>query len=274
MAADPSVGDTIASLGTPSIQRAPSGGTSTNFVPERELARGGMGRVVIAKDRRLDRTVALKLLARDSPGLRARFEREAAITAQLAHPAIVPIYETGELGDGEPFYAMKLVEGTPLDATIANAGTLRDRLALLPRAMAVCEALAYAHSKHVIHRDLKPANVLVGSFGETVVIDWGLAKDLTQPSTRESVSLVPIVGNSDVTIDGEVVGTPSYMPPEQASGGIVDERADVYALGALLYHVVAGRPPYRGRNAGEILAAVEAGPPAPIAELEPDVPDD
>jgi WD40 repeat protein len=265
------VGDTIAAPGRDSAQPLPA--RTTNFVPERELARGGMGRVVIAKDRRLDRTVALKLLQRDSPGLRARFEREAAITARLAHPAIVPIYEAGELGNGEPFYAMKLVEGTPLDATIEAAGELRERLALLPRAMAVCEALAYAHSRRVIHRDLKPANVLVGAYGETVVIDWGIAKDLTQ---RESmISIEPSsVATADMTVDGEVVGTPSYMPPEQATGGTVDERADVYALGALLYHIVAGRPPYRGRTAGEILAAVEAAPPKPIADVEPDVPDD
>ena len=269
---DPTIGDTIAAPGRASSMPA----HTTNFVPERELARGGMGRVVIAKDRRLDRTVALKLLARDSPGLRARFEREAAITARLAHPAIVPIYEAGELGDGEPFYAMKLVEGTPLDATIAAAGELRERLALLPRAMAVCEALAYAHSRRVIHRDLKPANVLVGAYGETVVIDWGIAKDLLQRDSLATFSSgePSSVNTADMTVDGEVVGTPSYMPPEQAAGGTVDERADVYALGALLYHIVAGRPPYRGRTAGEILAAVEAGPPKPIVEVEPDVPDD
>src|SRR6185503_2204106 len=161
--------------------------------------------VVVAKDRRLDRTVALKLLQRDSPMFRARFEREAAITARLAHPAIVPIYEAGTLADGAPFYAMKLVEGTPFDATIDKATDLHARLALLPRAMAVCEALAYAHSHRVIHRDLKPANVLVGSFGETVVIDWGLAKDLSQPSTRESVPLAPRADSAgDLTIDGDV----------------------------------------------------------------------
>jgi len=274
LAANVTVDDTLAAstLGDTTAASAPR---SANFVPERELARGGMGRVVIARDQRLDRTVALKLLQRDSPMFRARFEREAAITARLAHPAIVPIYEAGVLSDGEPFYAMKLVEGTPLDATIEKAADLHARLALLPRAMAVCEALAYAHSHRVIHRDLKPANVLVGSFGETVVIDWGLAKDLSQPSTRESFLLAPRADSaSDLTIDGDVVGTPSYMPPEQASGGSVDERADVYALGALLYHVVAGRPPYRGRTAGEILAAVEVGPPTPIAEVEPGVPDD
>ena len=278
LASDASVDETLAAgtlADSPGGKAGRSTPGSSNFVPERELARGGMGRVVIAKDQRLDRTVALKLLQRDSPMFRARFEREAAITARLAHPAIVPIYEAGVLRDGEPFYAMKLVDGTPLDKTIEKAADLHARLALLPRAMAVCEALAYAHSHRVIHRDLKPANVLVGSYGETVVIDWGLAKDLSQPSTRESFLLAPRADSaSDLTIDGDVVGTPSYMPPEQASGGTVDERADVYALGALLYHVVAGRPPYRGRTAGEILAAVEVGPPAPIAEVEPGVPHD
>ena len=272
--ADQTIGETISAPPRPSatVVRRPST-PSLHFVRGRELARGGMGRVVVAEDQKLGRTVALKLLHHDSPALRARFEREAAITARLAHPAIVPIYEAGELDNGEPFYAMKLVEGTPLDATIQRATTLAARLALLPSAMAVCEALAYAHSRRIIHRDLKPANVLVGTFGETVVIDWGLAKDL-DAAGGDVVTPSQIEGNSDVTIDGEVMGTPSYMPPEQATGGVVDERADVYALGALLYHVVAGRPPYRGRTAGEILDAVEKGPPPPLVEIEPDVPDD
>ena len=278
-------GDTVAAPAAARVGGlawSPGSHSATHFIRGRELARGGMGRVVVADDRHLERTVALKLLQRVSPGLRARFEREANITARLAHPAIVPIYDAGELEDGEPFYAMKLVEGMPLDEAIAKAQGLPARLALLASGMAVCEALAYAHSKHIIHRDLKPANVLVGKFGETVVIDWGLAKDLrataVDPVAARSPSDATLPDDAghpgDATVEGQVMGTPSYMPPEQATGVGVDERADVYALGALLYHVVAGRPPYLGRTAGEILAALEAGPPPALATVEPAVPDD
>ena len=271
--AERTVADTLAPVTTELAVPRPAS-DAPHFIRGKELARGGMGRIVLAEDTKLSRTVALKLLQSQNPMLRVRFDREAQITAKLAHPAIVPIYEAGVLDHGEPFYAMKLVEGTPLDQTITNATTLSDRLGLLASALAVCEALAYAHSKRIIHRDLKPANVLVGKFGETVVIDWGLAKDLDgDPEIREP-SHVALIGDAELTVEGSVMGTPSYMPPEQARGDLVDERADVYALGALLYHVIAGRPPYRGSNAGEVLAAVEAGPPPAIGELEHDVPDD
>jgi len=276
---DPTVEDTLASaaVAAPAATALGDERPLTHFVRGRELARGGIGRVVVARDGRLGRTVALKLLQRQTPALRARFEREATITARLAHPAIVPIYEAGVLPDGEPFYAMKLVDGVPLDDTIARAADLRARLALLRSALAVCEALAYAHDQRIIHRDLKPANVLVGKFGETVVIDWGLAKDLDARDIDPAAASRESRESSfdrEVTLDGEVMGTPSYMPPEQARGDNVDARADVYSLGALLYHVVAGKPPYRGRTAAEVLAAVEAGPPPPIREVVAEVPDD
>jgi eukaryotic-like serine/threonine-protein kinase len=240
-----------------------------------ELARGGMGRIVKARDRRLGRRVAIKQLLHDDPDALLRFEREVRITARLEHPSIVAVHEAGRWPSGEPFYAMKLIAGRPLDRCIGAAATLRDRLALLGNVTAAVNALAYAHSERVIHRDLKPANVLVGDYGETVVIDWGLAKDLSARDGGDLPSLPPRdTSSGGETIAGAVIGTPSYMPPEQAAGEPVDERADVYSLGALLYHVLAGVPPYVARTASEVLALVLAGPPKPIADREPDAPAD
>ena len=138
---------------------------------DRELAVGGMGRIFTARDRRLGRPVAVKEVLVQAEAFVARFEREAKLTARLQHPGIVTIYEAGRWPSGEQFYAMRLVSGRPLENVIAETATLQERLALLPRVLAIAEALAYAHAERIIHRDLKPANVLVGDFGETVVID-------------------------------------------------------------------------------------------------------
>jgi len=250
-----------------------------NYQIIRELARGGMGRILEAIDLRLDRPIALKEVLHGDDGARARFDREVRITARLQHPAIVHVTEAGQWPDGQPFFAMKLIRGKPLDARIAETATLSERLALIPAVIAVTDALAYAHSKSVIHRDLKPANVLVGDFGETVVIDWGIAKDLTD--TEAIVSLDPdrpstrtLSGSGAETVEGSVMGTPSYMPPEQANGDRVDARADVYALGAMLYQVLAGVPPFVGRTTAEVLAKVIDGSPEPLATLVPDAPVD
>ena len=286
---------------------------------EGELARGGMGRIVIARDRRLDRQVALKLLRDDSATLRGRFEREVRITAKLQHPAIVPVYEAGRLGE-EPFYAMKLVSGRPFDQVIAAEVELEGRLALLPSVIALAEALAFAHDRGIVHRDVKPQNVLIGRFGETVLIDWGLAKDLGEAEAEAEVVTTPRVaaeasnlaetlpatlpgrpidagsgsggsgekpprsgpgsgsgrsgGNSSLTVAGDVMGTPAYMPPEQARGAEVDERADVYAVGAVLYHVLAGVPPYLGANSWDVVEQVQLGPPRPLEELASATPAD
>jgi WD40 repeat protein len=228
-----------------------------------ELARGGLGRIIEATDRRLRRVVALKELRRHSPEAAARFVREAMVTARLQHPGIVPIYEAGRWSDGEPFYAMKLVSGTSLAEAIAQRPTLDERLALIPRAIAIAETIAYAHSQRVIHRDLKPHNVMCGEFGETIVIDWGLAKDLAAPDEPELKGEPSDSGSgsgSGQTVAGTVMGTPAYMPPEQARGEPVDERADVYALGALLYHLLAGTAPYPSSADRSVLA----GPPPPL----------
>jgi serine/threonine protein kinase len=241
-----------------------------------ELARGGMGRVWRARDRRLGRQVAIKELLDGNGNARARFEREVRITARLQHPAIVNLLEAGTWPDGEPFIAMKLVAGEPLDRVIAGRQGLVDRLALLPNVIAVVDALAYAHGQQVIHRDLKPANVLVGAFGETVVIDWGLAKDLAEPEPI-GAAVGPYrtpPGSAEGTLSGTVIGTPGYMPVEQARGGSVDARADVYALGAMLYHLLSGQPPYRGSSAAAVVEAVIKGPPPPLERLVSGAPRD
>ncbi len=238
----------------------------------RELARGGMGRILEVRDRRLGRNVAIKeVLVADEAGL-ARFEREVAITARLQHPAIVHVHEAGRWPDGKPFYVMKLIRGKPLDARIAKAKSLAERLELLSAVITVVDALAYAHSQQVIHRDLKPANVLVGDFGETIVIDWGIAKAIGD--AYDPVSLQPDRAQQTETIAGSVIGTPSYMPPEQAAGERVDARADVYSLGALLYQVLAGTPPFVGRTTAEVLTKVLYGQPPKLAEIDPDIPAD
>jgi tetratricopeptide (TPR) repeat protein len=240
-----------------------------HYVGSRELSRGGMGRIRVATDSRLGRVVAIKEML---PGQfdQRRFVREARITARLQHPSIVKVHEAGTWPDGEPFYVMPFVQGRSLDKVISEAKTLEARLALLPHLLAVADAISSAHAEHIIHRDLKPANVLVGHFGETVVIDWGLAKDLAAPPEPESLDgVAPLT--SDKTAHGTIVGTPAYMPPEQARGLPVDERADVYALGAMLDHVLAGKPAYSSQ-ASEALRALEAGPPPPLRAREPRAP--
>jgi hypothetical protein len=242
------------------------------FSARSELASGGMGRITRAFDRRLGREVAVKeVLDHD---LRARFEREVRITARLQHPAIVPIYEAGAFPDGTSFYAMRLVSGRTLQEAVTAATTLPERLALLPHVRAVTDAVAYAHARGVIHRDLKPGNVLVGDFGETVVIDWGLAKESAEDDgpARGAPSLAP-----ELTLHGTVIGTPCFMSPEQAAGEPAGATDDVYALGAILYTVLAGVPPYldvKGRDSTAVVAATIDGPPTSIDELASEAPAD
>jgi WD40 repeat protein len=249
---------------------------ASRYAIEGEIGQGGIGRVLVAKDTRLDRRVALKEPLRSGGARSDRFVREALLTARLEHPSIVPLYDAGRWPTGRPFYAMKLVSGRPLSDILAERATqgLDARLLLLPSVLAVAEAMAYAHSKRIIHRDLKPANVLIGAFGETVVIDWGLAKELDDEGAASSPGAPEEVepGFAPLTALGSVVGTPAYMPPEQASGAPVDERADVYALGAVLYHVIAGRPPYEGEASQAVVERVLAGPPPPLASHEPRAP--
>jgi WD40 repeat protein len=230
-----------------------------------------MGRILVADDSRLGRRVALKELISKDKGLQRRFAREVRITARLQHPGIVPVYEAGHWPDGEPFYAMKLVSGTSLEKVVETKPELEERLRLLPNLVHLAEAIAYAHANGVIHRDLKPANVLVGEYGETVVVDWGLAKEVGDPDEVSPVSMPP--AQMGMTVHGAIVGTPAYMPPEQARGEAVGARADVYSLGALIWHVLVGRPPYLGK-VDEILTAVRTRPPPSLRDAAPDVPEE
>ncbi len=208
---------------------------------------GGLGRVVVAHDRELDRPVAIKELLRRTPAAVERFRREAMITAKLQHPGIVPIHDAGRWPNGAPFYAMKLIEGEDLAHLLDQAPTLAARLALLPKVIAVCEAIGYAHAQRIIHRDLKPGNVVIGEHGEAMVVDWGLAKALDDDdASADDGDHDAYRGDADgaLTQAGDVLGTPAYMAPEQARAEPVDARADVYALGAILYHLLAGHAPY------------------------------
>jgi WD40 repeat protein/serine/threonine protein kinase len=279
--------------------------TSLRREPERyqledEVARGGLGRIIRAQDRRLHRSVALKELLRSESLTEERFLREALLTAKLEHPSIVPIHDLGLTAEGKPYYAMKLIDGKSFDKIIEEKTSLEARLSLLPHVIDACQALAYAHSKRIIHRDLKPQNILVGSFGETVVVDWGLAKEivesgkLTVDSAQKEKSNLPLStplrlplplstihsqlstppSPTELTQEGAIMGTPAYMPPEQAKGEIVDERADVYSLGTILYHVLTGEPPYTGRNSKSILLNLLRQAPTPLEERQPLVPKD
>lgn len=259
-----------------------------------EKGRGGIGRVLIAFDEQMGREIALKELIcphETPPGViepedgasrsaALRFLREARVTGQLEHPGIVPVYEIGRKPDGAPYYTMRLVRGETLSDAIRSAKTLRDRLRLLPHFRDICNAVAYAHSRGVVHRDIKPDNIMIGQFGETVVLDWGLAKvrGLSDDRADEMAQGISALHEKPVrrTLTGRAFGTPTYMPPEQARGLVaeVDERSDIYALGAVLYEMLAGTPPFDGRTATEVIAKVLSEKPIPIASLEREAPPD
>ena len=270
---------------------------------QREHARGGMGRILLARDNVVGREVALKELlpqkdgsrpseTEGSRGITERFLREAKITGQLEHPNIVPVYEIGKHEDESLYYTMKFVRGETLarklariarDPALDRKQKLSERLKLLQAFIDVCNAVAYAHSRSVIHRDLKPDNVMVGEYGETVVLDWGLArvkgqedtaaKELMASTKHMSKSLVS-ADTGSLTQSGSVVGTPAYMPPEQARGDLdsVDEQSDVYALGAVLYELLTGRPPFDGPVPGLIIQQVLHGVPLRVGAVVPEVP--
>ncbi len=241
---------------------------------------GGLGQVWLARDTAVGRDVALKTIRpdrADDADIRARFVREARVTGQLEHPSIVPLYDLAG-GDSDPFYVMRFVSGRTLDE--AAAGYHRQRAAgkanrldlttLLDAFVAVCQAVAFAHSRNVLHRDLKGQNIILGEFGEVFLLDWGLAKRVGEPD--DPVGSVSEDDSGDMTVPGAVIGTPAYMAPEVAAGGPATKAADVYGLGTILYVLLTGRPPYAGATASEVLSKVTTTDPVPVRTLNPAAP--
>ncbi|MGE0711982.1 MAG: serine/threonine-protein kinase [Planctomycetota bacterium] len=231
-----------------------------DFEVERELGRGGMGVVYLARSPRLSEPVALKVL---QPGADAqdvkRFQQEARAVARLRHPGIVRVLEHDKTRDGKWYMAMELVDGEPLDRVLARDGPLTP-----PRgaamALELVKALEFAHESKVLHRDIKPANILLQRDGRVRLTDFGLAK---------------VLGTESLTRTGDVIGTPVYMSPEQARAqrDRIDERTDIYQLGATFYHLLTGRRPFDGKGIGEVLVMIVREPPRRPSTYRPEIPD-
>ncbi len=270
-------------------QAAPGG---TRFRKLRPHARGGLGEVFVALDDELHREVALKEIQdrhADSPTSRARFLLEAEVTGGLEHPGIVPVYGLGQYEDGRPYYAMRFIRGDSLKEAIdrfhAADGKKRDpgerSLAfrrLLRCFIDVCNAVDYAHSRGVLHRDLKPANVMLGNHGETLVVDWGLAKPLGRSEERcgaeETLLQASSASGPVETLAGTAIGTPQFMSPEQAAGQLEElgPASDVYSLGATLYYLLTGQAPCSGGDVAEVLQRVQQGNFPPPRQVKRTVP--
>ncbi len=269
-----------------------SGETRTRYTRTQFHARGGVGQVWLARDGELGREVALKELRPEqgtSPEAWSRFVDEARITGQLEHPGIVPVYELSvRPEEGDPFYTMRFIRGKTLNRAVRDyhekknlgqSGPL-DLASLLTAFVSLCNTVGYAHSRGVIHRDLKGQNVVLGDFGEVMLLDWGIAKLVGQAGPTEggvsTPGMLALHGNDGsaraATIQGQVFGTPFYMAPEQAEGrtGAIDARTDVYGLGAILYEILAGKAPYQGHDTGEVLRKVSEEPPVSPRLVNPE----
>lgn len=242
------------------------------------LGQGGVGRVFLAIEQNLERDVAIKelipeKLATNRDKKIARFVREAKLAGQLQHPGIIPIYSLSQKSDGAYYYVMKYVHGRTLHGAIKDCGgdteemSFRRRMTLLDKLIAVCDAMGYAHSKGVVHRDLKPSNVVLGEFGETVILDWGLAKHLDEEEPPDEQTLsgdAELDADAKLTRQGAILGTPAYLAPEQVDSewGPVDARSDVYTLGVILFMLLTGHRPYIG-SAKDVMGTVVSELPSP-----------
>jgi serine/threonine protein kinase len=298
------VGETIALPGTDAPDPGVAGAATVGerFRPIRPHARGGIGQVWVARDSELQRDVALKVIQdrfAERSDQRARFILEAEITGNLEHPGIVPVYSLGRNAAGRPYYAMRFIRGESLASAIRQfhlrwparegrglgSGSMWgvEFRELIGRFLDVCDAIEYAHSRGVLHRDLKPANIMLGRYGETLVVDWGLAKVIGKPD------ILPMMAGGDAepnlaasgtrshageTQPGTTIGTPSYMSPEQARGDLdeMGPSSDVYSLGATLYELLTGRVAFRGEKTAEVLERVVKGdfrPPRAVLRSVP-----
>ena len=262
--------------------------SNDRYVLIKEIARGGMGVVYLAFDQDLRRYVAMKVIKpKENLKLRHlhRFIQESQILAQLEHPNNVPIHEFGVTTEGHLFFTMKYIEGISLAYLIAKyhrgSKLIRENYPLkkqLELLLQIFDAIAYAHARGVIHRDLKPENVMIGAFGEVVLMDWGLARVqatrkfvIEESETVVSSSKAEIIASE--TNDGQVVGTPTYMPPEQTTGKaqLIDERVDIYALGAICYEIITGRPPFIERDVWKLINDIRTGNFPRPSELVPEI---